>query len=100
MSVTMQSSDIRKVAKLAKLILTASEETTFASQLTAILDFVSKLQKVSTKEVTPTSQVTGLENVFREDEIDTSRMLKQEDALKNAPATYKGYFQVKAIFED
>ena len=60
--------------------------------------FVSKLQKIPTKDVIPTSQVNGLENVYREDEIDKSRMLTQEDALANAPATHNGFFKVKAVF--
>ena len=95
----LSPNDIAHIAKLANLILTAQEETKFASQLTAILDFVSKLQEIPTKNVIPTSQVTGLVNVFREDEVDESRILSQKEALANAPASHKGFFQVKAVFE-
>jgi len=89
---------VHKIARLANLILTSEEVEKFAPQLSAILEFVSKLQKIPTKDVIPTSQVNGLENVYREDEIDKSRMLTQEDALANAPATHNGFFKVKAVF--
>lgn len=90
--------DIQHVARLANLVLDAKEQNLFAPQLTAILAFVSKLQKVSTKNVEPMAQVTGLTNVFREDVIDTSRMLTQEQALRNAKETKNGYFVVPLVW--
>lgn len=92
--------DVKHVVKLAKLKLTPEEEKKLAPQLVKILDYISQLSKVSTENIMPTSQVTGLTNVYREDEIDTSRMLTQEQALSNAPATHNGFVKVKAIFED
>ena len=96
----MKTFDVKHVARLAKLKLTPTEEKKLAPQLSAILDYVSQLAKVPTKNVPPTSQVTGLINVYREDEVNTSRMLTQEEALANAPATYNGFVKVKAILED
>lgn len=90
--------DIQHVAKLANLIIDTDQQDLFASQLTAILAFVSKLQKVPTKNVEPTAQVTGLANVYREDVVDQSRMLTQKQALKNAKETKNGYFVVPSIW--
>lgn len=90
--------DIQHVARLANLVLDAKEQKLFAPQLTSILAFVSKLQKVPTKNVEPTAQVTGLSNVFREDEVDESRMLTQDQALANAKKTRKGYFVVPSVW--
>ncbi|MCL4389840.1 MAG: Asp-tRNA(Asn)/Glu-tRNA(Gln) amidotransferase subunit GatC [Patescibacteria group bacterium] len=92
--------DIKHVAKLANLPLTADEEKRFSAQLTAILNLVSQLQKVPTKNVVPTSQVTGQENVFRDDKIETERILTQDEALSNAKKTYNGYFVVPRIFKN
>lgn len=94
------SLDIKHVAALANILLTPDEESKLSPQLVSILDYISQLQKVSTENVEPTSQVTGLVNVFREDKIDTSRSLTQEQVLANAPASYNGYIRVKAIFEE
>lgn len=91
--------EVRHVAKLANLPLTPDEIKKYAPQLSAIVDFVSKLQVYDTKKVKPTSQVTGLINVFREDQIEATRMLTQEEALSNARQKHNGYFVVPAIFE-
>ncbi len=90
--------DIQHVAKLAALIIDANQQERFASQLTAILAFVSTLQKISTKDTAPTAQVTGLVNVYREDVVDESRMLTQEEVLKNASQAHNGYFMVPSVW--
>ncbi len=89
--------DIQHIAKLANLFIDVGQQDLFASQLTAILAFVSKLQEVSTQNTEPTAQVTGLVNVYREDVIDESRILTQEEALANAKATHNGFFVVPAV---
>lgn len=89
--------EVKHVAKLANLPLSDEEIALFLVQLSAILDLVSKLQKVNTKGVKETSQVTGLENIFREDEIDNERLLAQEEALVNAKETQNGFFKVPKI---
>lgn len=97
MSNALSLTDVQHIAKLANLVIYADQEKLFTPQLTAILAFVSKLQEISTDNVTPTAQVTGLVNVFREDVIDESRMLSQKEALGNAKASHDGFFVVPAI---
>ncbi|MEK7129693.1 MAG: Asp-tRNA(Asn)/Glu-tRNA(Gln) amidotransferase subunit GatC [Patescibacteria group bacterium] len=95
----ISSDSVGKVAKLAKLSLTVAQKQKFAQQLSSVIGYVSKVQKLDTSNVPETSQVTGLENVFREDEVDVSRILTQEQALSNAKRTHNGFFVVKALFE-
>lgn len=64
--------DVKKIAHLARLGLTDEEIEKFAPQLTDILNYVEMLSEVDTTGVEPTSQVTGLANVTREDEVDQS----------------------------
>lgn len=90
--------DITHVAKLANLPIDEKQHKLLASQLTAILAFVSKLQEVPTKNVEPTAQVTGLVNVYREDVVDESRVLTQTQALSNAKKTHNGYFVVPSVW--
>ncbi len=90
--------DVNHVAKLANLELKAGEEEKFAKQLSEVLDYIQKLNEVDTSNVEPTSQVTGLENVLREDIPTLS--LTQEEALSNAPSQQDGLFKVKGIFEE
>lgn len=92
--------DVVRIGALANLLLTYEETELFASQLTQILALVSKLQVIPTNDIAPTAQVTLLENVYREDEIDESRMLTQQEALRNSRKTHNGYFVVPAVFSD
>lgn len=87
--------DISHVAKLANLPLTDEEKKKFESQLEEAIQYIEGLNEVNTEGVEPTSQVTGLENVLREDEVKPS--LSQEQALLNARSTHNGFFKVKGI---
>ncbi len=69
--------DVKHLAQLAKLKLSAEEANTFAPQLENIVRFFEQLQEVNTKNVTETSQTTGLENVWREDKIDSCSYEKE-----------------------
>lgn len=70
MTSKISPADVQHLAQLAKLKLTAKEAKKFAPQLENIVQFFEQLQEVKTKDIAETSQTTGLENVWREDEID------------------------------
>ena len=86
------------VAKLANLTLTASEKVLFQKQLEEILSYVSQLSEVDTRKGEPIHNITGLENVTRQDIPAPS--ISQEDAISQAPKTHHGFIAVEAIFED
>lgn len=90
---------VEHVAKLAKLKLSKVDLEKFKNQLSSILDLVGKLSEIDTLDVNPTSQVTQMENIFREDIVDEKRILSQKEVLSNAKRTHNGYFVVDAIFE-
>lgn len=89
--------DVRLIARLANLTIAEEKLALYEKELAAILDFVNKLQNVDTTKVQPTSQVTGLGNIFREDRVKPS--LSQAEALSNCPRTHQGYFISKAVLE-
>ncbi len=62
--------ELRHLAQLAKLKLSDEELKKLTPQLDSILEFVSQLNEVNTKGVAETHQTTGLENIYREDEIE------------------------------
>jgi len=71
---------VKHIAKLARLGLKEEDVGKFATQLSSIMEYVEKLNEVDVKNVEPTSQVTGLENVMREDV--EARFSNREDLLK------------------
>lgn len=89
--------NVQHVAKLANLKITSEEETTLEQQLSDALDYIAILDEVDTKDVKPTSQVTGLENVTQEDVARES--LSQKQALSNTKNNHNGFFKVKAILD-
>ena len=90
--------DVKKVAKLANLTLNPKDEPKFEKQLTDILGYVDILKEADTEGVAITSQVTGFENVTREDKSTPS--LTQEEALSGSDSTQNGMFKVKAILDE
>jgi len=90
--------DVKKVAKLANLTITETEEKKLEKHLSEILAYFEQLKKVDAAKVESTSQVTGLENVLRGDEAEES--LSQDDALSGNKVQHNGFFKVKAVLEN
>ncbi|MCL5113859.1 MAG: Asp-tRNA(Asn)/Glu-tRNA(Gln) amidotransferase subunit GatC [Patescibacteria group bacterium] len=91
--------DIKHTSKLANLELKPEEVSKFEKQLSQILEYVEKLKELNTKNIEPTSQVTGLVNINRSDDK-TLPSLSQDEALLNTQSKHNGLFKVKAILED
>jgi aspartyl-tRNA(Asn)/glutamyl-tRNA(Gln) amidotransferase subunit C len=89
--------DVLHIAKLANLPLKKEEIEKYEKQLSSILEYIEKLQKVKTNNIPETSQVTNLENVTRDDATESS--LSQDEALSNIKSKQNGSFKVKAILE-
>lgn len=96
MNITKQ--EVEKVAKLARLKLTESEQAAFIKQLSQILTHVETLKQYDTTGVEPTATVLGQVNVFRPDEARPS--LPVERAVTNAPESADRFFVVPKIIED
>jgi len=92
--------DVAHVADLAKLNLSESEITEFLPQLSSIIEYIASLNEVDTEGVAPTAQVTGLTNVYRNDEINSIGILSQDEALSGTDKMHNGYFKVKAILSE
>ena len=92
--------DVKHVAKLANLPLTSAEEKKFTSQFSDTLQTIAVINELDTSHILPTSQVTGLVNIIREDKIDSTRILSQNQVISQAPATHQGYIVVPAVFNE
>lgn len=89
--------DIKYVAHLARLALTAEEEQKLGTQLGDVLGYIEKLKQLDVSNVEPTAHAIPMVNVTRPDEIRAS--LPHEDAMRNAPAQANGLFLVPKIVE-
>ena len=89
--------DVKYVAHLARLSLSAEEEQKISAQLGDILGYIKKLKEVDVTGVEPTAHAFPLVNVVRPDEVRPS--ISNEEALRNAPAAANGLFIVPKIVE-
>jgi aspartyl-tRNA(Asn)/glutamyl-tRNA(Gln) amidotransferase subunit C len=89
---------VRRVAQLARLELSDQEIVQFSTQLSAIVNYIEKLNELNTDEVEPLAHCLPVCNVFRTDEVLPS--LTQEQTLANAPDAENGYFKVPKVLEN
>lgn len=92
----LSTDDVLKLARLSRLRLSDDEVAAFQAEISEILGYVEQLSGIDTKGLEPTSQVTGLTNVMRKDEL-IDYGASQEALLKNAPALEKKQFKVKRV---
>ena len=95
----LSRSEVKKIANLARLDLTDKELKIYGNQLSDVLSYIDQIKEVDTTNVEPTAQVTGLENVLREDRIEDWDQNEREAALKQAPEMENGQVKVKRILD-
>ncbi len=96
----LSKKEIKKIAELARLELTDKELETYGGQLEDILGYVDQLKEVDTTHVKPTAQVTGLENVMREDEVENWPTDEVEASLNQAPEKEGRFIKVKRVLNN
>ncbi len=89
--------EVQHIAKLARIDFSGRQLLKLSKQLSAILDYIEKLKEVDTSKVEPTAQVTGLENVTREDKPKIQNPKSKIQILDLVPKKKDGYVKVKAV---
>jgi aspartyl-tRNA(Asn)/glutamyl-tRNA(Gln) amidotransferase subunit C len=88
MSETFSRAEVERVARLARLELTADETDLFARQLAGILAYAEQIRGVDTSGIPPTSHALAGAASMRDDEIRPS--LPRDAALSAAPDANPG----------
>ena len=92
--------EVQKMAKLARLGLTEEEIATATVDLARVLGYFTLIQQLDTTNVPTSDDVTGLNNVYREDEAKPEILCPTDQLINNAPSTQQNQFKVKAVFND
>src|SRR4030042_4774470 len=95
----INSEQVEHIAQLARIELTEKEKEKFTEELSSILDYFEKLNQVDTSAIEPISQITGLKNETREDEVKKGRTEISDKLVEAAPAKKDNYFKVPKILE-
>ena len=89
--------EVRHIALLARLELSAEEEVALTEQLGHILHYFEKLGTLDTAAVEPTAHVVDLLAAYREDAV--TNPPAPEALRSNAPARDENFFKVPKIIE-
>jgi len=88
---------VRQVAKLSRLDLNEAEISQFSTQLSAILEYVEKLNSLDTSNVEPLAHCLPVNNCLRADVVRPS--LGTEQTIANAPDKDEQFFIVPKILD-
>lgn len=89
--------EVEHIAELARLELTEAEKARYRAQLSAVLDYIARLQELDTSEIPPTSSVLPERTPLRSDTIRPGLALQA--LLKNAPEAQDRQFRVPPVLE-
>lgn len=93
----ISKSEVKHVAKLARLKLSDSEIESYQKDLNAILTYAGMLAELDTENVPPMHHIFKKKNVWREDKPGSSETA--QSIVENAPQRNEEYFQVPKILE-
>jgi aspartyl-tRNA(Asn)/glutamyl-tRNA(Gln) amidotransferase subunit C len=88
--------DVLKLARLARLTITEEEIEKYRAELSEILGYVEQLSQVDVTGLQPTTQVTGLTNVMRDDVVEDYGATP-DDLLRIVPSTEDRHIKVKRM---
>lgn len=88
--------DVLHLAQLSSLQLADNEVAALQQTIDDILGYVAQLGELDTAGVEPTYQVTGLENVWRDDTVQVSDVTRDQ-LLALAPDSNDGQVKVPKV---
>jgi aspartyl-tRNA(Asn)/glutamyl-tRNA(Gln) amidotransferase subunit C len=89
--------EVNHIAALARLQLSPAEKAQLREQLSAILDYMSRLRRLDTTAIEPTASVLPLRTVLRPDVVRPS--LLPGELLANAAAAEAQMFRVPPVLD-
>lgn len=89
--------EVEHIAKLARLALTDEEKELYRTQLSAILDYVARLQDLNTEGIEVTRSVLAVPARLRADVPQPG--LTIDEVLRNAADNEGDQFKVPPVFE-
>jgi len=89
--------DIKHLIRLSKLHFDQDEIGYYLQDLNKIIEYVNKLSEIDLEDITPTTHILPINNVFREDVVIQSMAISE--IFKNAPDSQEDCFHVPQVVE-
>ena len=99
-AMALTTDEVLHLAKLCRINLLPEEVEKFTSQLSAILAYVDQLREVDVKPADAVAHITGLEDVFREDELHGCTPEERTRILAQFPMREGDLLKTRGVFAD
>ncbi len=93
----LSEKEVKHIANLAHLELSEKEIGIFKTELSDILSYIDQLKDVKDSGAEATHQISGLKNVWREDEVRDCEETERNDALQQSKYYNNGDIKVKRV---
>ena len=93
----LDTNTINKIAKLARIKLSAKEAEALLKDMNSILDWVEQLNEVNTDSIEPLANISSSILPQRKDE--SKDVNSCDEILQNSPDKLEGYFAVPKVVE-
>ena len=88
---------VKHISKLARISLEEKKIDSLSKDLTAIMKFVEKLNKINTEKTKPLTSIIDASLKSRKDEVKVEKI--RDQILKNSPETNEEFFVVPKLIE-
>jgi aspartyl-tRNA(Asn)/glutamyl-tRNA(Gln) amidotransferase subunit C len=95
--VSISSDEVRKVAHLARIEVSADQLTTYAAELSTILELVTRLDGADTSQASPLAHPIDASQRLRADAVTETDQRRRFQAI--APAVQDGLYLVPKVIE-
>lgn len=95
----LKKEDIIHIAELARIGLGEKEIEKYQRELSLILDYFKKLEKVESDNIEPIGHITGFHSVLREDKVKDCDKDIQDSIIENFPDKKDCQAKVRSILD-
>jgi aspartyl-tRNA(Asn)/glutamyl-tRNA(Gln) amidotransferase subunit C len=94
---SLQQSDVKKIAHLARIAVEKDETAGLAGDLSSILDFVEQMSSVDTDGITPMAHPLHMVQRLRDDRVTETDLRERYQSV--APSTEAGLYLVPRVID-
>lgn len=94
---SLDNNEVKNIAHLARLAMNDDEASSYAEELSNILQLVEQMEQVNTQNITPMAHPMDLIQRLRDDLVTEEN--QRADLQKSSPAVEDGLFLVPRVIE-
>ena len=94
---SIDKNTVKNISKLARISLDENKVESLSKDLTSIMKFIEKLNKLNTDKIEPLTSIINASLTSRKDEVKDGKI--RDQILKNSPEKNDEFFVVPKVIE-